>query len=137
MKIKIKRTSQWNNKYREIELYSNVNKIGSIRDGETKVFNIDSNSRMIYAKIDWCRSKSIKLDQNQETVQCFQLSSYKFGAWFLPTILVIILLHFIVTTHYGLNSNYFVWIAGLLCLYPAYYLTIGKNRYLKVIKIIN
>jgi len=66
-KVKITRIKQYANKFRKISIYINDSKIGEIKDGQTKVFEVDAGINEIYVEIDWCKTKPLKLniDNNQ------------------------------------------------------------------------
>lgn len=51
--IEVTRIKQNANKARAIKIYINNKKVGTIKNGETKVFDIDTDDNEIYAKIDW------------------------------------------------------------------------------------
>jgi len=59
-----------------------------------------------------------------------KLSGFKYGKWILPTLLGIMLLYYL--GKYALNTdlNFLIWIVVIGFLYPFYFLTFGKNRYL-------
>ena len=59
-KLIIKRVSEWKNKMRDIRIYLDGNKIGTIRNGEIKGFEIEPGQHSLKAKIDRCGSKTIK-----------------------------------------------------------------------------
>lgn len=58
--IEITRIEQYANKARSIGIYINNKKVDTLKDGETKRFELDSDENEIYAKIDWCKTKRIK-----------------------------------------------------------------------------
>ena len=61
MKIIIHRTNQYVNRDRTIDIYCNKRKIGKVRNGETKEFEIENGGNIIYAKIDWCQTKPLQI----------------------------------------------------------------------------
>lgn len=72
-KIKIKRISQYVNRLRSIKLFSNNVELGSIRDGETKEFEVSSGVNRICAEIDWCSSNAITLTINDNETKVLEL----------------------------------------------------------------
>ncbi|MFC7445284.1 hypothetical protein C7H62_0513 [Mesoflavibacter sp. HG96] len=129
-KIRIERNSEWNNKARAIEIYINGEKVGTINDGETQEYEVENGEHEIFAKIDWCRSPKIKLNLTENETKTLKLSGFKYGKWILPTLLGIMLLYYL--GKYALNTdlNFLIWIVVIGFLYPFYFLTFGKNRYL-------
>lgn len=73
--IEIKRIKQYANKARAIEIYINNKKIDTIRDGETKSFQVDPIQNEVYAKIDWCKTKPIKINTKENAISKLELGS--------------------------------------------------------------
>lgn len=62
-KILIERASKgWVDRYRLYEVMVNGELVGKIGRGETRTIESDSGPIEIYLKIDWCRSRAIRLD---------------------------------------------------------------------------
>ncbi|KQT33137.1 hypothetical protein ASG22_18125 [Chryseobacterium sp. Leaf405] len=94
-KIIINRSSEFSNLLRSIEIYLGKTKIGELKHGESKEFEVQPGEHQLTAKIDWCRSNIIDFKiENDETLR------------------------------YNLN--------GTSPLLGLYYITFGKNRYLKL-----
>ncbi len=69
-KIEITRTSQVINFGRGISIYINNKKVGKLKDGETTTFEINQGANEIYAQIDWCKTKPLKFDvQNNDRIK--------------------------------------------------------------------
>ncbi|MBL4745548.1 MAG: hypothetical protein JKY08_04200 [Flavobacteriaceae bacterium] len=73
--IEINRIKQYANKARVIGIYINDKKVGTIGDGETKIFEVDSDEYEIYAKIDWCKTKPVKINTKENELTKFELGS--------------------------------------------------------------
>ena len=68
--VEIKRVKQYTNKARAIGIYINNKKVDTIRDGETKSFELDADENEIYVKIDWCKTKPLKIENvENETIK--------------------------------------------------------------------
>lgn len=67
-KIKIHRTSQYSNRFRNIGLYLDGNKIVEIADGKSTEFEVEKGQHNLIAKIDWATSNEINFDVNEEDV---------------------------------------------------------------------
>jgi hypothetical protein len=94
-KIIINRSAEFSNLLRSIEIYLGKTKLGEIKHGESKEFEVDPGEHQLTAKIDWCRSNIIDLKiGNDETLR------------------------------YNLS--------GTSPLFALYYITFGKNSYLKL-----
>lgn len=129
-KLIIERNSEWNNKARAIGIYIDGEKVGTINDGETQEYEIEFGKHEIYAKIDWCRSPKIELNITENETKTLNLSGFKYGTWILPTILVIMLIYYVGNYALNIDLNFLIWIIVIGFLYPIYFITFGKNRYL-------
>lgn len=63
-KIIINRSTEYSNYLRSIEIHLGKKKIGEIRDGESKIFEVDPGKYVLKAKIDWCTSNEIPVEVN-------------------------------------------------------------------------
>lgn len=75
-KINIIRTNEWNNRGREIGIYIDGQKAGTIANGETKEFQVSTGQHQLYAKIDWCSSQEFSCLVENET-KTLVLSGFK------------------------------------------------------------
>lgn len=133
-KIIIERNSEWNNKAREIGIYIDGEKVGTIDDGKTQEYNLEPGKHEIFAKVDWCSSQKIKLNTDDTTTTTLKLSGYKYGTWILPIILGIILTYSLGQYALNINLNFLIRLGAIGFLYPMYFMTFGKNRYLILTK---
>ncbi|MBZ9652240.1 hypothetical protein [Psychroflexus montanilacus] len=131
-KLIIQRNSEWNNKAREIGIYSNSKKLGTIKDGMTKHFELEAGTHDIYAKIDWCRSPKLNLKIEEHNTRILKLSGFKYGKWLMPVMLSFIALSILATYVLGMRWNYFVFIPGIVLVYLGYFITFGRKRYLRL-----
>ncbi|MDY7395559.1 hypothetical protein UMM65_09920 [Aureibaculum sp. 2210JD6-5] len=74
-KIEITRTKQYANKARSIGIYINNKKVDTIKDGETKTFELDAEENDIYAKIDWCQTEPQKIITKENETTRLELGS--------------------------------------------------------------
>ena len=73
--VQIKRVEQYVNKLRKIGIYINNQKVDTIRDGETKSFELDTDENEIYVKIDWCKTKPLKIENEENETIKLELGS--------------------------------------------------------------
>lgn len=73
--IEITRVKEYANKARAIGIYINNNKIDTIRDGESKSIEVESEENEIYVKIDWCKTKPVKIITQADETTKFELGS--------------------------------------------------------------
>ncbi|MET2985059.1 hypothetical protein [Aureibaculum conchae] len=73
--LEITRTKQYANKARAIGIYINNKKVGTIKDGETKIFILDAEENEVYAKIDWCQTEPQKISTKENETTILKLGS--------------------------------------------------------------
>ncbi|MBP1841743.1 hypothetical protein [Formosa algae] len=129
-KIRVERNSEWNNKARAIGIYIDGEKVGTINDGETQEYELENGKHEIFAKIDWCSSPKIELNIAQNESKTIKLSGFKYSKWIFPALLGIMLFYYLGNYALNIDLNFLIWIFGIGFLYPLYYITFGKNRYL-------
>jgi capsid portal protein len=61
-KIIINRSHEFSNYLRAVEIHLDHKKIGEIKNGESKNFEVDAGKYVLKAKIDWCTSNEIHLE---------------------------------------------------------------------------
>ena len=130
--IKIERNSEWINKARTIGIYMDGEIIGAINDGETKEFMVAYGKHEIYAKIDWCRSPKMEWIATENETTSLKLSSFQYGTWLLPAILATMLLYYLGKYALNIDLSFLIWIIAIGVLYPLYFITFGKNKYLRL-----
>ena len=133
-KIRIERNSEWNNKAREIGIYIDEQKVGTIKDGETQEYKVENGKHEILAKIDWCQSQKIELNITENETSTLQLSGFKYGTWILPIVSGMMLIYYFAKYALNFEVNFLIWIIAIGFLYPMYFITFGKNRYLRLTK---
>ncbi len=125
--IKIQRKHEFINLFRDYRLFVDGQKIGSISDGQEKEFNVTPGNHFLVAKIDWCSSRTISFELNDNNTKSFTLSGFKnklmrdlftYGA----IILVIV---------FSLSSSLeYVFLIAPLFLILLYDMTLGRKKYL-------
>lgn len=131
-KLIIKRSSEWTNKFRAIEIYLDEKKIGNIEDGEIKEFEVEPGKHTIKAKIDWCGSNSLELYIEDNQTKYMELSGFKFSKFISPLILITLLIYFVLNKQYDFNPDILLLLITPPTLYIFYYLTFGRNKYITI-----
>jgi hypothetical protein len=126
--ISIKRTSEYNNRLRDYQLFLDGTKIGAISDGQTKEFETTSGHHTVVAKIDWCSSPELPLTLNESDNKELIVGGFKNGNWIMPVAIGIIGAHFILSFAFNFNYGIFLVIPAFILL--VYYLTAGRKKYL-------
>lgn len=129
-KIIIERSSEWNNKAREIGIYIDRKKVGTINDGETQEYEVENGKHEVFAKIDWCSSQKIELNTIEDKPTVLKLTGFRYGAWILPICTGIMSIYFLGKYALKVDLNFLIGFALIGFLYPLYYITLGKNNYL-------
>jgi hypothetical protein len=129
-KLIIKRSSQWTNKFRAIEIYLDEKKIGEIGDNEITKFDVEPGRHTIKAKIDWCRSNTLELHIENNQTKYIELSGYKFEKFIMPLILSVSLFYSFFEKRFNLYPEILFLLITPPTLYMFYYLTFGRNKYL-------
>ncbi len=109
------------------KIYINEKDYGAI-NREIKEYEVENGQHEIYAKTAWCGSQKIKLNITDNEIVVLTLNSFKYEA--IVKAVFMVLAGLLVVT----KSLIFATIAGLVFLYPLYYLTLGKDKYLELLE---
>ena len=130
----IERKHEWTSMARSYRIYVNGEKVGSIGNGQMKSFPLEPGKHIIQARIDWCGSTKHEIDLDNETIVSYRIASFKY-AQLIPIIAIICyVIHVVLTYILGFKGQVTLVPFFLLMTYMFYYLTIGRNRYLRLIK---
>lgn len=124
----IKRSSEYVNALRKINIYIDGEKAGNVANGEEKTFYIPTGKHIVMAKIDWCSSKEISFYAFDNDMVQMKLSGFKNSK---PFFLIVGLL-MVSQALLGiiLKRHFFEPYLALIGVYMLYYITIGRKRYL-------
>ena len=133
-KIIINRKSEWMNRLRSIHVYIDGKNVGSLKNGSSEEFVVEQGLHTIECKIDWCSSMPVSLDVKAEDVKVLQLQSGMKYYWIVSIIAIVLLFinFFIPYTWAEFSDAVPMVLAGLIFLYLAYFLTIGRKKYLSL-----
>lgn len=134
-KLAIKRPTEWNNLFRNYSIYLDGEKLGVVENDDIQIFNIQAGHHQLKAKIDWCGSQTIDFDIDENDIQEFKVSSFRFSNWLLPVFFIIMTLYFLFNDILGLTTQHFVLSITPLMLYMFYHITFGRNHYLRLTKV--
>lgn len=126
--IIIKRSSEYNNRLRDYQLFLDGKKIGTIANGKTESFETTSGQHTIIAKIDWCSSPELSLTLDETDQKQLTVGGFKNGNWIMPVAGGIIGIHFLLKMVFDFDYGIFLVIPAFLLL--IYYLTTGRKKYL-------
>ena len=131
--IIFKRTSEYNNIFRDYQLFLDGKKIGTIANGQTKEFETTSGQHNIVAKIDWCSSPEISLTLNDTEKKELIVGGFKNGNWIMPIAMGAIPLNFVLRFAFNFNYGIFLLIPAFILL--VYYYTVGRKKYLTLFEL--
>lgn len=132
-KLIIKRKKELVNSMRDIELFLDQTLIGTISNGKTEVFDVEPGTYKLKAEIDWCGSRVQEVNIRDGESRIIELSGYKYGNFLMPAVLLAGLLAVVLDNiiQYDLSFRArFIFVPGFL--YMLYYLSFGKNKYLRL-----
>ena len=134
-KLIIRRNSEWNNEGRIFWIYIDGEKVEKIADGQTRVFDLEPGKYEVYAKVDWCSSEKMDIEvlENQNTA--IGLSGFKYGNIVLASIFGTVLIYLLISLFLKMDFNFLLIFAVIAFLYPVYYITFGKNKYISIAEI--
>jgi len=128
--IRIVRNSEYNNKARKFMVWLDGQKLGEVGNGETKEFDVAAGQHSIILKLDWCSSEQLSFDLNPDESKSFYVKGFKYGNLITPIALGILVLHFVL--RYAIGFEYLIFLVIPFALYTIYFLTFGRNRYLRL-----
>ncbi len=128
--IRLKRTSEYNNRMRDYKIFIDGQQVGTIANGETKDFPTTVGQHIVTAKVDWCSSPDISVDINDNQTKKLKVGGFRNGQILIPIGLGLITLHFILSKF--ADFEYTIFLLTPLFLLLVYYLTIGRKKYLTI-----
>lgn len=131
--IKIQRTSEYNNRMRNYQIFIDGQKTGIIANGQTMEFTTSPGQHTIMAKIDWCSSPDLLIHINDNETKNLKVGSFKHANWIMPIGAGIIALHFILKMTMGFN--YVLFLVFPVSLILLYYITFGRKKFLTLTEI--
>jgi hypothetical protein len=126
--IKIERPGEYNNRMRNYKIFLDYQQTGTIANGEIKELTISTGQHKISAKIDWCSSREISFSIGDNETKNFKVGGFRNGDWIMRIAVGLIILHFIIKI--TLDINYIIFLLVPVFFLFAYYLTIGRKKYL-------
>ncbi len=109
------------------KIYINNKQEGTVNK-QIKAYELEDGQYEVYAKANWCGSQkvNVNLTNNQEVT--LTLNSFKYEA--VIKAIFMLLSGLLIFT----KNLIFAVLAGLVFLYPLYYITIGKDNYLELVE---
>ncbi|MGG9963129.1 hypothetical protein [Ferruginibacter sp. SUN106] len=74
--LKITRSDESTNRMRNIKIFLDGTLLGTIKNAETKDFEITAGEHLLQAKIDWCSSPKISFSILANATKAFSMTSF-------------------------------------------------------------
>jgi hypothetical protein len=126
--IKLQRTSEYVNLYRDYHIYLDGEKIGTLSNGKTKEFETTDGQHSLIAKIDWCSSPTLTFYVDKLKTKHIKVGGFKYSNWTMIIGFLLLVLGFVLNYLFDNEWSIFLPIPAFLLL--IYYFTLGKNKYL-------
>lgn len=124
--VTIRRVPSLNFRTGKVKIFSGQKEIAIINDYEKEIkVDIDENKK-IWAKLQFCSSNKIQINNNTEEVL---LTSFLTDKSFIIILGAILLCTFI---SIFTELTFFGFFPIIILLYPLYYITIGRSKYLRM-----
>jgi len=124
--IKVIRKPTLNLRSGTIKIYVNRKEVGVLEEYEKEVEIPANEGDSIWAKIQFCSSNKFQVNEKVGKVYLTSFMSNKVFILILGSILISTLIA--LTTEY----TFFGLFPFIICLYPTYYITFGRNKYLRL-----
>ncbi len=135
-KLIISRKSEFMNWASEYKIYLNGQKLRAISSGETIEIDIPEGTNIIKAKINWMGSQDLPISVTNEESKFISISGFKLANIIMILMSLITLLILTFGQQAKTDFPFLKWpvmiIASFLFIASFYYLTIGRNKYLKI-----
>ncbi|MDT0648042.1 hypothetical protein RM545_15190 [Zunongwangia sp. F260] len=132
--LKIKRNSELANSVRSFQIVLDGKILDNIEDGEIKEFQIPPGKHTLRAQLDWCGSRPLHFEISEGEEKLVEIKGFIFSDWFLPVALFNAFLFFFLNIVYDVNSIFLAFLMFLFFGYLLYFVTFGKNDYLRLIE---
>lgn len=128
----ITRSSDFLNKYKDIKILVDGTAVGTIADGETKIFDIPTGEHVIKAKMDWRGSTESKFTVPKDGKLTLNLAGFKGQKIILVLAAIAVLSTFVLPkeTEAYIRTAILLITVGSIIGFMAYIYTIGRNSYL-------
>jgi hypothetical protein len=133
--IRIKRTSEYNNRLRNYKIFIDGQQVGTIANGETIDFPSTVGNHFVTAKIDWCSSPEISIDVKENHTNTLKVGGFKNAQFLVPLGFGLFILHIILSIF--MSFDYIIFLVLPIFFLQVYYITFGTKNYLTLEEIID
>jgi hypothetical protein len=118
-KLIINRTSEWNNKMRDVEIYLDGSKIGIIEAEQVKEFDIEAGQHILHTKMGWSGSNKLDLKITEKEIKNIALSGSKSWKWLSILVILSSPIYIILPSLTNIPMLYFMILITALVIYFA------------------
>lgn len=126
----VKRKREWMNWVRDFSIVLDDKKVGSVSNGDAEEFQLTEGDHRLKVKMDWCGSETHSFSISANQTYTVKICTYKYSQLILLAEIALLVTHIIVQRRYGIS--YIFWLVIPLFLCSLYYITLGRNSYLRI-----
>ena len=133
-KITIERPHEWANQTKNIHIFIDDKKVGTIGKGKTMDFDVSPGKHKVLLKSNWLGgSKPLEVDMSDNENRTIKMTSFKYRFIIAPFLVFIsFIIYYGVVAIFGLESNFLSNVLVVLSLYVIFYYLFFRMRYLKL-----
>jgi hypothetical protein len=128
--LMIKRGNEYVNAARKIGIYLDGNKLGTVANASTQIFEIPEGKHHLHAKLDWCSSRDFEFSIAANETRHLKLTGIAHSNNIMLATSIVFILHIILVLSTGFNYLILLTIPAIVIL--IYYFTIGRKDYLVI-----
>lgn len=134
-KLIIHRPSEWFNRLRDIGIYVDGQKLGSIANADSLSLELEPGSHEVQAKIDWCSSLPERVKLTNEKATHLRVTGFRHSKRLMPWSFGLLLVIWLAGSIWNLPHYFPLFLLIPVGIYLLYYLTLARKQYLKLIEI--
>ena len=134
----VKRSSEWANRLRNLNLVLNGKPLGTIANGEIKNFTLPTGRHQFKSTIDWTGSPEIEIELQESEPTVVEVKTSAGFRWLIRLALVTTPLFFLLLYFPHLSEQYsvlnylYLLLMGSSLLFMIYKFTLGRKSYLEL-----
>lgn len=131
-KVVVKRSRELVNMSSNYVIYVDGKKKAQLANGKKVELTLKPGEHILEARVDNYTSEPVKLEISKGEKLSLKIRSFRFNAWILPSIMVLIPTFYFFKSEYHLSSLLGLIVIVPVVAYAFYYHTIGRNKYLRI-----
>lgn len=131
-KLVIERKWELNNLLNRFDIYLDGNKIGNIRGGKVFEYDLEYGKHQLYTKINTCQSVQMEIEIKENQTKRIKLTGLRYGDLQVLLITMVYISFLVLNIVFNINLTALLIIGVILSLYPVYWLTFRRKKYLRI-----